>query len=71
MRKDLSDQVFAQVTSMVFDMDAPLQSQIDSLGVLSIITSIEEALDRTLTQQELDLLVSIGLKSLPEFLRCL
>lgn len=52
----------------VSDMSKPIRTQLDSLGTLEVITSVESEINRFLTDKEIEQLLSTSVNDLIIFL---
>jgi len=60
--------VVGELKPRISDMSKPIRTQLDSLGTLEIITSVESEISRFLTDEETERLLSTSVNDLMSFL---
>lgn len=60
--------VVEELKPRVSDMSKPIRTQLDSLGTLEVITSVESEINRFLTDKEIEQLLSTSVNDLIIFL---
>lgn len=61
--------VVEELKPRISDMSKPIRTQLDSLGTLEIITSVESEISRFLTDEETERLLSTSVNDLMSFLK--
>ena len=61
--------VVEELKPRIADMSKPIRTQLDSLGTLEIITSVESEISRFLTDEETERLLLTSVNDLMSFLK--